>query len=100
MSDKIRMNFDQMEDMARSLHDSAEKLEEMGNHVAQLADVLDDGVLVGVAGIALSQAMRQDLAKAMTRIHDKLDEMEKDVRDAMQDMRSADKAAGSLYQSR
>jgi WXG100 family type VII secretion target len=97
MTDKIRMNFDKMEELARAFRDGSKTMEDINNQIGQIAGILEEGGLLGQTGSAFSNALRQDLMKNVKRIEDKLAEMEKDLRAAMQDMQSADKTAGGLY---
>jgi WXG100 family type VII secretion target len=98
MSDeRIRMNFEAMEEMAKAFKEGAQDIQEMETKVRSAAEAIENGALRGKTGGALGDKLRDDLAPAMLRLKGKLEELEKDIREAVEQMRDADEIAGDYY---
>jgi WXG100 family type VII secretion target len=97
MADIIKMNYEQMEDMARSLGQASQDLESMVSAVGSIADMLEGGGLIGAAGDAFSDACRNPLTRALQTLQAKMSELQGDINGAMQDMQSADSETKGFY---
>lgn len=97
MSDQIRMNFDAMEAMAKAFKDAAQDVEEIETKVKEVATTVENGVLRGKTGSALRDKLRDELSPALLRLKAKYEELEKDIREAVDQMRDADEIAGGYY---
>lgn len=97
MSEKIRMNFEAMGEMAKAFKDGAQDLEEFETTVKAAASTIENGGLRGKTGQALRDKLNDDLAPAILRLKAKLEELEKDIREAVDQMKDADEIAGDYY---
>jgi len=98
MSDEvIRMNFNAMEAMAKSFNEASKDLADMEQKVKTIAGTLENGGLQGKAGAALVQGLREKFSKEILNLKEKIDELEKDVREAMHQMQNADEIASGYY---
>lgn len=97
MTDIIKMDYGQMEEMAQAFAQGAQTLEATMSEVNQIAEMLESGGLRGEAGDAFSEACRSVLTPAIQRLHDKFLELQADVMGALDDMRSADQDTTRMY---
>lgn len=97
MAERIKMNFDMMEEMAQAFGDGAQTLESTLSEINSIAGMLEDGGLLGEAGDAFASACRGPLAGSISRLKDTFDEMRSDVIAAADEMRSADSSSKGYY---
>lgn len=97
MSDRIRMNFDLMDEMARAFGEGAQVLEEVFAEVNAIASMLEDGALLGQAGEAFSAGCRGPLAGSISQLKNKFEELKTDIETAKQEMLAADAGSKGLY---
>ena len=97
MSDEIRMDYGLMEDMGKTFQQSVEQLQDTLQAVQNIANELEDGALLGRGGDAFTQAIRNKLSPAISRLTEKMQELSEDVNKAMEDMRSADSSTERMY---
>lgn len=97
MSDEIRMDYGLMEDMSKTFQQSVEQLQDTLQAVQNIANELEDGALLGRGGDAFTEAIRNKLSPAISRLTEKMQELSEDVNKAMEDMRSADSSTERMY---
>jgi len=97
MSDEIRMDYGLMEDMSKTFQQSVEQLQDTLQAVQNVANELEDGALLGRGGDAFTEAIRNKLSPAISRLTEKMQELSEDVNKAMEDMRSADSSTERMY---
>jgi len=97
MSDKIKMNYPAMEDMAKHFKDLSQYLKDTQNEMASIASKMSGGALVGDAGEQFTDALLSHFLPALKRLEEKCVELSWDVQGAMVDMRDADNSAGSNF---
>ena len=97
MTDIIKMDYGQMEEMAQAFAQGAQTLEATMSEVNQIAEMLESGGLRGEEGDAFSEACRSVLTPAIQRLPDKFLELQTDVMGALDDMRSADQDTTRMY---
>lgn len=97
MSDEIRMDYGLMEDMSKTFQQSVEQLQDTLQAVQNIANELEDGALLGRGGDAFTEAIRNKLSPAISRLTEKMQELSEDVNKAMDDMRSADSSTERMY---
>lgn len=85
-----KMDYDQAEEMIRILNASAGQLDDLGGEMRQIAERLDGGVLVGRAGTAFSDALRDRFVPAINRLAEKLREQAQYVQTEKDDMMEAE----------
>jgi WXG100 family type VII secretion target len=87
MADEIKLNYPLMEEMTATFRQAGEKLEELLQDMQGVASTLEDGALVGRGGSAFTEAIRDKLCPAITRLAEKMQEMDQDVQFAMKQFR-------------
>lgn len=97
MSDEIRMDYGLMEDMSKTFQMSVEQLQDTLSAMQNVANELEDGALLGRGGDAFTEAIRNKLSPAISRLIEKFEELAEDVNKAMEDMRSADTSTERMY---
>jgi WXG100 family type VII secretion target len=97
MTDEIRMDYGLMEDMSKTFQQSVEQLQDTLSAVQNLANEMEDGALLGRGGDAFTEALRNKLSPAISRLIEKFEELAKDVTDAMGDMQEADASTQGMY---
>jgi len=97
MSDKIKLNYPQMEEMAKHLEDVKQRLQQTIQLAKTSAQVMQGGALVGDAGEAFANALNTAFIPGVTKLSDKFGEVSNDIKTAISDMKSADKQAGSAF---
>lgn len=97
MSDEIRMDYGLMEDMSKTFQQSVEQLQDTLSAMQNVANELEDGALLGRGGDAFTEAIRNKLSPAISRLTEKMQELSEDVNKAMEDMRSADSSTERMY---
>ncbi len=97
MSDEIRMDYGLMEDMSKTFQAGVEQLQDTLSAMQNVANELEDGALLGRGGDAFTEAIRNKLSPAISRLTEKFQELAEDVNKAMEDMRSADTSTERMY---
>ena len=98
MSDEIKMNYAMMDEMASAFTKGAGELDSMITEVNQIASILEDGALIGDAGDAFSRACREALGKSVANLKREFQDLERDIRNAVDEMQKADQSARGYYQ--
>jgi WXG100 family type VII secretion target len=93
----VQMDYDMMEDMARLFRDGSQQLEDTMRTMQSIAGRLEDGALLGRAGDAMAEALRERLNSRIQRLQEKLDELNLDVYGALVDLRDGDTEAASRF---
>jgi len=96
MSDKIRVNYPALEDMASHLQSSSDRLMQTAALGTKIAGQMQAGAMVGEAGEIYCQALGV-FTQRVTKLGEKYMEVANDIRQAMSDMRAADSDAGSKF---
>ena len=96
MSDKIRVNYPALEDMAKHLQTSSDRLMQSVALSNKIAGQLQNGAMVGDAGEIVVQAFGI-FSQRVTKLGEKYMEVANEIRQAMSDMRAADNDAGSKF---
>jgi len=96
MSDKIRVNYPALEDMAKHLQGSADRLAQTAALSQKIAGQMQNGALVGDAGEVYCQALGVFFQR-VTKLSEKYMATANEIRQAMSDMQQADGAAGNNF---
>jgi WXG100 family type VII secretion target len=91
------MDYGLMEDMSKTFQQSVEQLQDTLQAMQNVANELEDGALLGRGGDAFTEAIRNKLSPAISRLTEKMQELSEDVNKAMEDMRSADSSTERMY---
>lgn len=95
--EKIRLVYDLAEDMAKSFQKGSEQLEQVTSEMQNIATTLEGGALIGRGGTSFVEAIRSQLLPSLTRLNEKFQELDKDVRQAIKFMREEDEQAASGF---
>jgi WXG100 family type VII secretion target len=91
------MDYPLMEEMKRTFQAGREQLQDTTNELKGIADMLEQGALLGNAGSAFSDAVRGPLMGAVARLSNKFEELEADLQHAVDQMRQAEEKAKSNF---
>ncbi len=98
MSDNIiKMDYGLMEDMNQTFLQAVEQLQDTMQEMQSIANILEDGALLGRGGAAFTDALRGKLCPAISRLTDKCQELSQDVQGAVQDMRDSDNISEQMF---
>jgi WXG100 family type VII secretion target len=89
-TDKIKLNYDQADQMAKTFKQGAQELQRTMQEMQNIAQTLEEGALLGRGGQAFVEAIRSKLCPSIGRLNDKFNELEGDVQAAIAAMRQAD----------
>src|SRR4051812_1507961 len=95
----VKMNYDMMEDMSRAFSDGANQMEEVAKSMQNVAKLLEDGALLGLAGDKLLDVLRNKHIPKCLGLKSKLEELSGDILGALTDERDGDKEAASRFKS-
>lgn len=95
--DEIRVVYESMDDMSQTFRQGVEQLQDTMQEVQSIANVLEEGALLGRGGEAFVDAIRSKLAPALSRLTDKFEEMDQDVQAAKQYAQEADKQSKGMF---
>lgn len=93
----VRMDYAMVEEMSSAFTDAARQIEETIAEINQVVGELQNEVLVGDTGTALTEALRNDLCSSLKRIQDKMTELAGDTIGAVRIMRDGDREARSRF---
>lgn len=97
MTDVIKMDYEAMQEMARTFLQGAEQFEDTMQEMQSIANNMEDGALLGRGGDAFTDALRGKMSPAISRLIDKFRELADDVNKAMQDMQEADTTSKGMF---
>lgn len=97
MADKIKLNYPAMTEMANQCKAAAQRLQETAKLGQTAAQEMQNGALVGTPGEVFANALTSAFVPQVKKLADKLNEVSKDIMDAIQDMKSSDSGAGGLF---
>jgi WXG100 family type VII secretion target len=97
MSDKIKLNYPQMQEMAKHLKGVQTRLLQTNRFAKTVANDMQGGALVGDAGEAFATALSNTFIPAVNKFAEKFKEIADDIEKAISDMQSADKDAGAQF---
>jgi uncharacterized protein YukE len=95
--DEIKLNYEMAEDMVRTFEQGVEQLQDTMQEIQQLANILEEGALLGRGGEMYTDAIRSKLSPSLSKLTDKFQELAGDVTAAIEYMRDADAAVRSKF---
>lgn len=95
MPDELKMDYEMMEAMRQSFENGADQLEEVRVRINQIAEMSEEGALVGKGGTKFQEALTYNLASSVQHLYDKFKELAGDIEGAVSDMRDADESSAS-----
>ena len=88
--DKIKLNYEQADHMAKTFKQGAQQLQQTMQDMQGIAQLLQEGALLGDGGHAFADAVNSKLCPSLKRMSDKFNELERDVHAAINYMKQAD----------
>jgi WXG100 family type VII secretion target len=95
--DEIKLNYELAEEMIRTFEQSYEQLQDTMQEMQSIANILEEGALLGRGGMAFTDAIRSNLCPSLSQFLEKIEEMGKDVQAAIQAMQEADAASRGMF---
>jgi WXG100 family type VII secretion target len=92
-----QMMYDDVLDMAATFQAAAQQLDETMTLMAGIAAQMEGGGLVGDAGDEFADALNNKLKKSLQRLREKMEELDKDLRGAVDIMRDGVDTAESRF---
>ena len=84
-----RMNYESMNKMANEFKAAQNQLQETLSAMKNASKMLGDGALLGTGGDAFRDVIDQRLAKKLTKLVDKMKELEGDIKRSVEENRKA-----------
>jgi WXG100 family type VII secretion target len=97
VQDEIKMDYPLMEEMQRTFQAGREQLDETMNELKSIADKMEQGALKGDAGEAFAEGIRNELIGSVHKISDKFEELENDIKYAVDQMKQAEEKTKSSF---
>ncbi|CAG1010208.1 hypothetical protein ANRL4_04155 [Anaerolineae bacterium] len=97
MGADVQMDYEVMEKMRDVFKIGSDQLGETLNVMNNLAQMMEQGALLGDGGELFAQALRARLAKKLQNLQRKFAELSQDVNGAVRDLRDGDKEAASRF---
>jgi uncharacterized protein YukE len=97
MTEKIKLNYPQMQEMATHLRKVKERLEQTNEFARSIANEMTSGALVGDVGEAFADNLNRRFITGVKLFATKFEEIAKDIDQAISDMQSADSNAGNQF---
>jgi len=92
-TEEIRLVYELAEDMAKTFAKGGEQLEQTAQEMQNIAGTLEGGALLGRGGTAFVEALRSQLTPSLQRLGEKFQELDGDVKVAIQAMQTQDARA-------
>lgn len=84
---EIKIVYPLAEDMVREFKQGREQLQDTMQEMQSIANLLDEGALVGRGGTAFTEDLRGSLCPSLSKLIDKFDELAQDVQTVIDIMR-------------
>ena len=83
--------------MAKTFRTGVETLQDTLQEMQNIANILEEGALLGRGGSAFVESLRNKLSPSIAKLSDKFQELEGDVNEAVNAMREADQQSASQF---
>jgi len=97
MADVIRMDYPAMEQLIAAFRQANGSLLDVQKVETQMAQLIENGALLGVAGTHLNSAISGPLVRATGKLADKMHEEANDLHKAMEIMKQRDAEAAGRF---
>ncbi len=97
MADIIRMDYAAMEQLIAAFRQANTNLMDVQRNEGQMAQLLENGALLGVAGAHLAEAINGPLVRATVKLAEKMNEEARDCQKAMEIMKQHDQEAAGKF---
>lgn len=96
MADMIKMDYALMDEMAAAFNQASNILFDTISEMNGIAQLIADGALVGLGGDAFHDSVVGTLVPAVTRLQEKMLELEGDIKSATETMRGVDSSVAEF----
>lgn len=86
----IKMDYELMAEMKDEFQRGAEDLDDTLQQMLKIADMLEEGGLIGQGGDAFADALRSVLQSKIVTLRDKFEELGRDIQAAVNSMQDAE----------
>ena len=97
MADVIRMEYAAMEQLIAAFRQAHGDLMDVQRNEGQMAQLLENGTLLGIAGAHFASAISGPLMKATGKLAEKMNEEARDCSKAMEIMKQHDQEAAGKF---
>ncbi len=97
--DEIKLDYGLAEQMEKTFQQGGEELQDTMQEMQSIANMLEEGALLGRGGTAFVDAIRSKLTPSLSKLIDKFQELQGDVKAAVGYMREADETSRSKFGS-
>ncbi len=95
--DEMKLNYGLAEDMIRTLEQAYEQLQDTMQEMQSIANILEEGALLGNGGSALTDVIRINWCPSLSRLMDRLNEMTQDIQKTIAFMQEADAGSRDMF---
>ena len=95
--DVIKLDYELADEMIATFQQSVEQLQDTMQEMQHIANMLEEGALLGQGGQTFTDAIRNKLTPAISRLTDKFQELSEDVKAAKQYMMEADRQSKAQF---
>lgn len=93
----VQMDYEMVEEMSRIFDMGAQTLDEIKAQMMQIADMMENGALLGEGGRAFADALQGPMANALGKLSEKFEELSRDCYGAVTSLRDGDTEAASRF---
>jgi hypothetical protein len=93
----LKMVYESAEAMEEAVRRTAEYFGELAQRIRQVADQIDGGALINPQGRAWAEALRGRVMNGLVNAQGLLEELSRDLRGAMGDLRQGDQDGSSQF---
>jgi WXG100 family type VII secretion target len=97
--DEIKLDYGLAEEMVKIFQQGGEQLQDTMQEMQKIANMLEEGALLGRGGTAFVDALRDKMTPSLSKLIEKFGEMADDVNAAIDAMREADQQSKGMFSS-
>lgn len=97
--DEIKLDYGLAEDMAKIFREGEHQLRQTLREMNAIASLMEEGALKGDGGTAFVDAIKTNLVTSLDHLAEKFQQMDEDVKAAIQYMKEADQRAKGYMSS-
>ncbi len=95
--DVIKLDYPKAEEMRKTFKAGSQQLEATMKEMQSIANMLQEGALLGDGGNAFVEALRSKLVPSLAKLKAKYDEMDRDVAAAVSSMKRHDAGSATNF---
>ena len=97
MADEISIQEEPAMAMVSAFNAGRERTQDTISEMLKIAGMMEDGAFVGKAGASFVEAIRDNLVVSLGKLDEMLEELAKDVTDALKTMQDKDSSSASTF---